>query len=71
MIRYPGVQRRASEEIDLLLGQDRWPDVVTDREGLQYLECVLQEVMRCVVSTEVPTDLVMMLSQMAFSCSSG
>ena len=45
MTLYPGVQKKAQEEIDRLIGPDRLP-TFEDRDSLPYLECVLKEVLR-------------------------
>jgi cytochrome P450 len=50
MLLYPEAQRKAQEEIDRVVGRDRLPDL-NDRKYLPYVECVLHEVMRSVVSS--------------------
>ncbi|KAH9952213.1 cytochrome P450 [Amylocystis lapponica] len=46
MVLHPNVMTRAQQEIDDIVGTDRLPEF-SDREKLSYVECVLQEVMRC------------------------
>lgn len=46
MILHPECQRRAQEEIDAVIGSERLPEF-TDRKSLPYVECVLQETLRC------------------------
>jgi len=45
MIRNPEVQRRAQQEIDLVVGSDRLP-TLEDRGSLPYLEMIFKEVIR-------------------------
>jgi cytochrome P450 len=45
MVLYPEVQRKAQEEIDRVIGNDRLPTVV-DRESLPYVDALSKEVMR-------------------------
>jgi cytochrome P450 len=45
MTLYPEVQRKAREEIDRVVGQDRLPNY-KDRSSLPYIEAVLKEVLR-------------------------
>ncbi|KAI1444238.1 putative cytochrome P450 oxidoreductase OrdA-like protein [Annulohypoxylon stygium] len=45
MTVYPEVQRKAQEEIDRVVGQDRLP-TMTDRENLPYIEAMVKEVLR-------------------------
>ncbi|KAI1412256.1 putative cytochrome P450 oxidoreductase OrdA-like protein [Hypoxylon sp. FL1857] len=45
MTVYPEVQRKAQEEIDRVVGQDRLP-TVEDREHLPYIEATVKEVLR-------------------------
>jgi cytochrome P450 len=42
---YPEVQRRAQEEIDRVIGNDRLP-TLADRPNLPYIEVVIKEVLR-------------------------
>jgi cytochrome P450 len=50
MIRYPDVQRKAQEEIDRVVGQDRLPDF-GDQESLPYINAVLLETLRWLPAT--------------------
>jgi cytochrome P450 len=50
MIRYPDVQRKAQEEIDRVVGQDRLPDF-GDLESLPYINAVLLETLRWLPAT--------------------
>ncbi|KAJ0116179.1 hypothetical protein J7T55_005125 [Diaporthe amygdali] len=45
MVLHPGVQQKAWEEIDRVVGGDRLP-TLNDRENLPYVEAVLKEVFR-------------------------
>ncbi|KAI1386111.1 putative cytochrome P450 oxidoreductase OrdA-like protein [Hypoxylon trugodes] len=45
MTVYPEVQRKAQEEIDRIVGQDRLPSIA-DRRNLPYIEAVVKEVLR-------------------------
>ncbi|KAI1100667.1 putative cytochrome P450 oxidoreductase OrdA-like protein [Jackrogersella minutella] len=45
MTIYPEVQRKAQEEIDRVVGQDRLP-TIKDREHLPYIEATMKEVLR-------------------------
>lgn len=45
MTVFPDVQRKAQEEIDRVVGQNRLPNIA-DRENLPYVEAVVNEVMR-------------------------
>ena len=47
MLHYPDVYRKAQEEIDRVIGNERLPDL-TDRGSLPYLEAVVMELYRCV-----------------------
>lgn len=47
MILYPDVYKKAQAEIDRVIAQERLLDF-DDRASLPYLECVMQEVLRCV-----------------------
>ena len=49
MLHYPDVYRKAQEEIDRVIGNERLPDL-TDRGSLPYLEAVVMELYRCVTS---------------------
>lgn len=45
MVLFPEAQRKAQEEIDSVIGQDRLPGF-DDRPRLPYVNCLLQEVLR-------------------------
>jgi len=45
MVMYPGVQKKAQQEIDRVVGHDRLPSF-NDRKDLPYLECILKETLR-------------------------
>ncbi|KPM39026.1 O-methylsterigmatocystin oxidoreductase [Neonectria ditissima] len=45
MTAYPEVQRKAQEEIDRVVGQDRLP-TLSDRESLPYVDAVVKEALR-------------------------
>lgn len=45
MVKNPGVQQRAQEEIDRVLGPDRLPEF-SDRSSLPYIEAVWRETLR-------------------------
>ncbi|KAK7420803.1 hypothetical protein QQX98_002607 [Neonectria punicea] len=45
MTAYPEVQRKAQEEIDRVVGQDRLP-TLSDRDNLPYLDAVVKEALR-------------------------
>ena len=45
MAMYPDVQRKAQEELDRVVGQDRLP-TFEDRSGLSYLNALLKELLR-------------------------
>ena len=45
MIQYPAVLRKAQDEIDKVIGNDRLP-TFDDRGSLPYLECLLKETLR-------------------------
>ncbi|TFK36285.1 cytochrome P450 [Crucibulum laeve] len=45
MAMYPEVQKRAQEEIDLVVGNNRFPDF-NDRESLPYINALVKETMR-------------------------
>jgi Cytochrome P450 len=49
MLHYPDVYRKAQEEIDRVIGNERFPDL-TDRDSLPYLEALVTELYRCVTS---------------------
>lgn len=42
---FPEAQRKAQEEIDQVVGQDRLPNV-SDRPNLPYVEALVKEVLR-------------------------
>jgi cytochrome P450 len=45
MTIYPDVQRKAQEEIDRIVGNDRLPGF-NDRENLPYIDAIVKEVLR-------------------------
>jgi len=45
MVRHPEVYKKAQEEIDRVLGNERLP-TLDDREDLPYIDCVLKELLR-------------------------
>ncbi len=45
MIKHPDVQRKAQEEIDRVIGNNRLPDH-NDRPDLPYIEAIYREVLR-------------------------
>ncbi|OBZ78535.1 O-methylsterigmatocystin oxidoreductase [Grifola frondosa] len=45
MVLYPNVLKKAREEIDRVIGNERLPDF-TDRDSLPYLGCILKELYR-------------------------
>ena len=48
MLHYPDLYRKAQEEIDRVIGNERLPDL-TDRHSLPYLEAIVMELYRCVL----------------------
>lgn len=48
MVLHPEYQEKAQKEIDALLDFERLPEF-SDRKSLPYVECILQEIYRCVV----------------------
>ena len=49
MLHYPDVYRKAQEEIDRVIGRERLPEL-TDRGSLPYLEALVTELYRHVIS---------------------
>ena len=49
MLHYPDVYRKAQEEIDRVIGRERLPDLA-DRSSLPYLEALVMELYRHVIS---------------------
>ena len=47
MLHYPDVHRKAREEIDRVIGNERLPDLM-DRHSLPYIEALVMELYRCV-----------------------
>ena len=45
MAQHPEVQKKAHDELDKILGQDKMP-AITDRGRLPYAEAMIKEVMR-------------------------
>lgn len=46
MILFPEVQKRAQDELDLVIGPDRMPSW-EDRDSLPYIRGVVEESLRC------------------------
>jgi len=49
MVHYPDVYHKAQEEIDRVIGRERLPNF-TDRGSLPYLEALVMELYRRVIS---------------------
>ena len=45
MVLYPDVVRKAQEELDIVVGQDRLPEL-SDKTSLPYVCAVVKEVLR-------------------------
>lgn len=45
MLIHPGVQRKAQQELDSVVGSDRLPDF-SDRPRLPYLSAIIKETLR-------------------------
>lgn len=45
MAKYPHVQKRAQEEIDRVVGNERLP-LLQDRQHLPYVDAIMSEVLR-------------------------
>ena len=45
MTLYPDVQKKAQDEIDAVIGNDRLPDF-DDRNKLPYIEAIIAELLR-------------------------
>ena len=45
MTLYPEIQKRAQDEIDSIVGQERLPHV-KDRDSLPYIEAIIKEILR-------------------------
>jgi cytochrome P450 len=45
MVQHPGVQAKAQEELDRVIGRSRLPDF-EDRESLPYLDAIYKETLR-------------------------
>ena len=45
MLLHPDIYRKAQEEMDRVVGNDRLPEF-DDRPLLPYLDCILKEVLR-------------------------
>jgi hypothetical protein len=43
MILYPGIQQKAHEELDRVVGRDRFPEF-NDQESLPYITAICKEV---------------------------
>ena len=45
MAKHPDIQKKAQEEIDTVIGNDRLPEI-SDRDDLPYIVAILKEVLR-------------------------
>ena len=45
MVLYPEIQRKAQAEIDMVVGNDRFPGLA-DQDKLPYVDAVVKEVLR-------------------------
>jgi cytochrome P450 len=45
MVLYPNVRRKAQEELDRVVGQDRLPEF-SDRPSLPYIIAIVNEILR-------------------------
>ena len=54
MVLQPDIQRRAQNELDSVLGQDRMPSF-DDRSSLPFIDCIVLEVLRWNVVTPLGT----------------
>ncbi len=54
MTLYPEVQRKAQEEIDRVVGNERLP-TLDDRENLPYVDALVKELFRCKPVTPLGT----------------
>lgn len=48
MTRHPEIFKKAQEEMDRVVGNDRLPDF-DDRDSLPYLDAILKEILRYVL----------------------
>lgn len=53
MTLYPEAQKRAQEEIDAVLGQERRLPDFSDEASLPYVGALVKEVLRCVVNVHL------------------
>ena len=56
MLHNPNVYRKAQEEVDRVVGRDRLPEL-SDRGSLPYVEAIIMETYRCVISNIPPIIL--------------
>jgi cytochrome P450 len=54
LVLYPGVQRRAQAELDVVIGRDRLP-TIDDMPRLPYIEALCKELMRWQMVTPIGT----------------
>ena len=54
LVLYPGVQRRAQAELDVVIGRDRLP-TIDDRPRLPYIQAFCKELMRWQMVTPIGT----------------
>ena len=52
MILHPEVAKKAQAQIDEVLGVEQLP-VLKDRPELPYIDCIIKEVLRCVVLADI------------------
>ena len=45
MVKFPEVQKKAQEEIDRVIGNDRLPEI-QDRDSLPYVNAIMKEIFR-------------------------
>ena len=45
MARHPDIQKRAQDEVDTIIGENRIPNA-TDRPFLPYINCIIKELLR-------------------------
>jgi cytochrome P450 len=50
MTLHPEIQRKAQKEIDDVIGGGRLPGIA-DRQDLPYVDCIVKEVLRYVLSS--------------------
>lgn len=45
MLHWPEVQKKAREELDMIISQDRMPDY-EDKKSLPYIQAIVKETLR-------------------------